>query len=291
MEQEDLVRVIAEPARLGNWQFVEGLVEQIVEDMGQEPGRLLLLSHALLETWDRRRGGVMTLGGYRAAGGVEGAIAQTAEETLASLIEENPNFETVTCEIFLDLTELGEGAEDTRRVATREELSAGLDDNDLDTVLDELADARLITLAKDEVEVAHEALIRRWPKLHESLEDNRERLRFERQLKHDVQAWQELDRDAGALYRGAPLAVFGVKGNSSSDICCPTFELSSPLSTSIIHQAWVNPAESRDYSSEWLCGPPLVHECSHYYDHSRQQSLLLRKKIFASNSRSSPHVA
>ena len=85
MKQEELVRVIAEPAKRGGWQFVEGLVEQILEDIGHEPGRLPLLSHALLETWERRRGTVLTLAGYRAAGGVEGAIAKTAEDTLKLL--------------------------------------------------------------------------------------------------------------------------------------------------------------------------------------------------------------
>ena len=148
----------------------------------------------------------MTLGGYRDAGGVEGAIAQTAEETLDKLIAADPNFEKVTREIFLDLTELGEGTEDTRRAASRTELSTGVDTTALDTVLEELVEARLITMRKGEVEVAHEALIRRWPTLKEWLADNRERLRFERQLQRDAQVWADLERDDGALYRGAQLA-------------------------------------------------------------------------------------
>ena len=148
----------------------------------------------------------MTLGGYRQAGGVEGAIAQTAEATLNNLIRQNPEFEKVTREIFLDLTELGEGSEDTRRIGSREELSIGVDSGDLDTVLEELVTARLVTVDKEEIEVSHEALIRRWPKLKEWLEDNRERLRFERQLQRDVQHWERLGRDPGALYRGVELA-------------------------------------------------------------------------------------
>ena len=89
MTQEDLVRVIAEPAQRCGWKFVQGLVEQIVEDVGREPGRLPLLSHALRETWERRRGNVMTLEGYRNVGGVEGAIAHTAQDTLNRLVEQN----------------------------------------------------------------------------------------------------------------------------------------------------------------------------------------------------------
>ena len=202
MNQQELVRVIAEPARQGGWQFVEGLVEQILEDAGQEPGRLPLLSHALRETWERRRGVAMTLAGYRAAGGVEGAIAKTAEEVLGRFDEGET---AVAQSIFLSLTELGEGAEDTRRIASLTELAETNADKPLDDVLQTLINARLITTGDGQVEVAHEALIRRWPRLRGWLADNRERLRFERQLGDDAKEWEELGEDAGALYRGARL--------------------------------------------------------------------------------------
>ncbi len=202
MRQEDLVRVIAEPARRGGWQFVNGLVEQILEDVGKEPGRLPLLSHALLETWERRRGTVMTLGGYRAAGGVEGAIAKTAETTLKQF---DQNELEIVEYIFLSLTELGEQAEDTRRIASRAELERGGSGDRVDVVLEDLVRARLVTIDGEQVEVAHEALIRRWPRLGAWLEENRERLRFERQLTHDAQAWETAGRDQGYLYRGSRL--------------------------------------------------------------------------------------
>jgi hypothetical protein len=119
MAEEDLVRAIAEPAKRGGWQFVEGLVEQFVADVGNEPGRLPLLSHALLATWERRRGVVMTLGGYRKAGGVKSAIAQTAETTYATLTASE---QLIAKRIFLRLTELGKGTEDTRRRVNQVEL-------------------------------------------------------------------------------------------------------------------------------------------------------------------------
>ncbi|MCO5198846.1 MAG: hypothetical protein M9941_13965 [Anaerolineae bacterium] len=203
MSTQDLVRVIVEPARRGGWRFVEGLVEQILEDVGQEPGRLPLLSHALLETWKRRRGVTMTLGGYRDAGGVEGAIARSAERTLQNFSEEQIADAEL---VFLSLTELGEGSEDTRRVATLDELAQKTGSrNSLDPILQKLVEARLITVSQQEVEVAHEALIRRWPRLHGWLEENRDHLRFERQLMLDAQEWLRLERDTGALYRGARL--------------------------------------------------------------------------------------
>jgi energy-coupling factor transporter ATP-binding protein EcfA2 len=204
MSQADLVRVIAEPAKQGGWRFIEGLVEQMVDDVGREPGRLPLLSHALLETWQRRRDVVLTLGGYREAGGVEGAIAFSAETTLSGFTDGQVE---IARELFLNLTELGEGVEDTRRVTTRAELAARIDSAELTPILEAMAQARLIIIDKDTVEVAHEALIRRWPTLRQWLDENRESLRFERQLARDAQGWQnELNHDEGALYRGARLA-------------------------------------------------------------------------------------
>lgn len=205
MKQEELVHVIADPAKRGGWHLVDGLMEQILEDAGQEPGRLPLLSHALRETWERRRGTVMTLSGYRAAGGVEGAIAKTAEETLQRLEQQDKRLVKVAQSVFLSLTELGEGAEDTRRIAPLQELQKGNDDQALDDVLNMLVNGRLITTSDGQVEVAHEALIRRWPRLRRWLADNREHIRFERQLAQDAQEWDDLNRDPGALYRGAKL--------------------------------------------------------------------------------------
>ncbi|MFN2106289.1 MAG: AAA family ATPase [Candidatus Promineifilaceae bacterium] len=204
MRQEDLVRVIAEPAKRGGWQLVEGLVEQILEDVAGEPGYLPLLSHALLETWELRRGTVMTLGGYRAAGGVEGAIARTAEDTLQGMDSAQI---PVVRHIFLSLTEPGEGAEDTRRIATMEELRQfDARGTHVDMTVEELVRARLITLDDDEVQVAHEALIRRWPRLRSWIDENRERLSFNRRLTRAAQEWEENGRQPDYLFRGAQLA-------------------------------------------------------------------------------------
>ncbi len=86
MTSEELRRAIEEPAKQGAadgaaWELEAGLVDLILRDVGDEPGALPLLSHALLETWKRRSGHLMTLNGYAEAGGVRGAIAQTAETT------------------------------------------------------------------------------------------------------------------------------------------------------------------------------------------------------------------
>src|SRR5512134_772799 len=104
MSRDELVRAILQPAALGNWKVQEGLVEVILDDLGSEPGALPLLSHALLETWKRRRGRVLTVSGYTAAGGVRGAIAQTAETVFRQRLsaEQQP----ISRIIFIKLAEM-----------------------------------------------------------------------------------------------------------------------------------------------------------------------------------------
>jgi len=210
MNRDELTRAILQPAALNNWKVQEGLVEVILDDLGTEPGALPLLSHALLETWKRRRGRVMTLSGYTAAGGVRGAIAQTAETVFRQRLsrEQQP----IARMIFIKLAEMGEDSVDTRRRAAFSELiTRSTDTTTIDAVLSILTDARLVTTGTLEpgdtrvVEVAHEALIREWPTLRNWLNQNREELILHRQLTEDTNDWLKLGRDPGALYRGVRL--------------------------------------------------------------------------------------
>jgi WD40 repeat protein/DNA-binding SARP family transcriptional activator len=204
MSADELRQAIEEPARRGRWELEPGLVDLLLREVGNEPGALPLLSHALLETWRRRRGRCLTLAGYGESGGVHGAIARTAETTFNQL---PPKQQAIARNIFLRLTELGEGTQDTRRRATLSELITRPQDAPLvQAVLKRLADARLVTVSQESAEVAHEALIREWATLLEWLNENREGLRLHRQLTRAAQEWNKLDRDSEALYRGAWLA-------------------------------------------------------------------------------------
>jgi WD40 repeat protein len=206
MSEEELRRAIEEPARRGRWEFEPGLVDLLLHDVGQEPGALPLLSHALMETWHMRRGRTMTLSGYTTTGSVRGAIAETAEVVFLDLFTREQR--EIARRIFLRLTELGDETStgDTRRRATFNELILRPEDAETtEYVLKVLADARLITTSEDSVEVAHEALIREWPTLRGWLEDNREGLRLHRQLTDAAWEWNALNRDPDMLYRGARL--------------------------------------------------------------------------------------
>lgn len=203
MSAEELRRAIEEPARVGGWDLEPGLVDLILKEMGDEPGALPLMQHALLETWKRRRGRLMTIRGYHEAGGIRGAIARTAEAIYQALA---PAQQIIAQRLFLQLVDLGEDSKDTRRRARLDELSPRPEDRPLvDQVLKHLVDNRLVVTTDTVAEVAHEALIREWPQLREWIERNREGLRIHRDLAKSARDWEYLLRENGVLYRGLRL--------------------------------------------------------------------------------------
>jgi WD40 repeat protein/transcriptional regulator with XRE-family HTH domain len=213
MTSDELRCAIEEPARQGHWAFEPGLAELLLHDVGAdagrqpEPGALPLLSHALLATWQRRRGRLLTHSGYMASGGVRGAIAETAEAVFYDQLDREQR--QIARHIFVRLTELGGDASmaDTRRRVSIDELVTKPEQRqNVHEVLSALADARLVTTDENAAEVAHEALIREWPTLRGWLEEDREGLRLHRHLTEAAQEWDALGRDPGSLYRGARLA-------------------------------------------------------------------------------------
>lgn len=199
MGTEELRQVIMQPAVKASCTVETALVSRLVADATGQAGVLPLVSHALLETWRRRRGTTLTLAGYEAVGAIQHAIAQTAERTYTSLEKQQ---RALARQVFLRLTALGDGTEDTKRRLPRTELDH---DVDVDVVLDRLAHARLLTLDRDSVEIAHEALIRSWPRLKSWLAEDRDGLRTMRQLTEAAATWDALGRDPDALYRGTRL--------------------------------------------------------------------------------------
>jgi WD40 repeat protein len=180
--------------------MVEGaLVSTVVAEVAGRPGALPMASHAMLEAWRRRRGNAVTLAGYEAAGGVEGAIAQTAEHLWQDL---DPDDQAAARAALLRLVEVGSGdTAVTARRADRAEFGP-----DHARVLERLAAARLITLDERAVRVAHEALLEAWPRLAGWVEEDLDGVRVHRRLTHAAAGWRSLDRDHGGLYRGLALS-------------------------------------------------------------------------------------
>lgn len=202
MTADELRAAVVKPAQAVGLLVERELTVRIVEEVDGRAGGLPMLSHALLETWRRRKSRLLTLAAYEAAGGVRGAIAATAEEVFGRL---TPDQARTARHLLLRMVEPGHGTTpDTRRPMTRAELRE-YSNPDVPLVLDRLTRARLLTADEDGVELAHEALITCWPRLSGWIDEDRERLRQHRRLTEVARAWQEHGRDPGALYRGTAL--------------------------------------------------------------------------------------
>ncbi|MCL8010996.1 hypothetical protein [Streptomyces sp. AS02] len=201
MTAEELREAVVKPAQEVGLLVERELTARIVEEVLDEPGGLPMLSHALLETWRRRKGRVLTLAAYQAAGGVRGAIAASAEEAYGQLTADQAD---AARWLLLRMVEPGQGTPDTRRPLTRAE-RAEVACPHVPVVVERLARARLLTVDEDAVQLAHEALITSWPRLRGWIEQDRERLRPRRALTDAARIWLEHERDPGALYRGTRL--------------------------------------------------------------------------------------
>ncbi|MFI2201955.1 hypothetical protein ACH47Z_14510 [Streptomyces sp. NPDC020192] len=206
----ELREAVTGPAKAVGLELEPGLAELIVREVSadgprgaHDAGVLPLLSHALLATWQRRKAGKLTLAGYRAAGGIQGAVAATAERAWSGL---DPAARTAARLLLLRLVRLGEDTQATRRRGTRRQLAAeSADPGKTEESLEALVRARLVTLDADTVEITHEALLHAWPRLRHWIDDNRNDHLLRQRLEEDGRAWEDSGRDSSLLYRGSRL--------------------------------------------------------------------------------------
>jgi len=203
MEADEYRRAIGQPARLAGARVEPALVEALVAEVADEPGGLPLLSSALLELWQRRTGRAIRMESYLATGGLRGAIARLAEDAYQSLDEADRD---MARSILLRLAGPGEGESVVRRRVPLAELDVERNQS-VERVLDHLANRRLVTVSEGSAEVAHEALLREWPRLVDWLEEDREGRRLRQHLIGAAREWQERGKDATELYRGPRLSA------------------------------------------------------------------------------------
>lgn len=221
MAPEELARAIALPALEVGVEVQPDLVAQVIADMRGEPGALPLMQFALKDLFDAQpkapgRQVTLTLQEYLARGGIQQALERHAN---AQFVHFSPAEQGIARQIFMRLIEVGRGTVDTRRTAAFTELlPAGVDANQVEKVVQTLADARLITTdnplpvekraaAGDtrNVTIAHEKLIEAWPWLQQLVRENRALIELQNQISEDATAWVTNARDASYLYTGARL--------------------------------------------------------------------------------------
>jgi WD40 repeat protein/DNA-binding SARP family transcriptional activator len=208
MTPADLEAAIVRPAeRVGR--KVEGpLVAELVSAGGTDAAALPALQFALYELAERC-GETLTLDAYREIGGIAGAIAERAE----SLFRAHPEEQTEIKWLFEQLARVAADGDTTRRPAPRAELAVGPGGPSIDGIVERWAGARLLTLDRDPrsrlptVELAHEALLRQWPRLRGWIDDDRTALLLLGQVREGAADWEALGRDEGALLRGARLSA------------------------------------------------------------------------------------
>ncbi|TCC44655.1 hypothetical protein E0H75_34390 [Kribbella capetownensis] len=200
MSEAGLRTAIEEPARLAALVAEPGLVDLLVNDVAGQPGALPLMSHALAETWQRREGRTLTVAAYLASGGIQGAVAQSAEDVYAKV---PPNQQTMLRELLLRLVTPGPDGEPVRsRLPRRLVVTAP----ESEAMLDLLVGSRLVTSDDGVVELAHEALARAWPRLRHWLDDDLEGQQIRHHLTIVADSWDSLGRPDSELYRGLRLA-------------------------------------------------------------------------------------
>lgn len=203
MSTGELRRAIEGPAARTGLQVEPALVDALVDDVAGEPGGLPLLSTALLDLWGERDGGSLTLASYERTGGVSGAVGRHAEAAFQSLDEKE---QEAARRILLRLVAGGDREALTRRRVTRTELDAD-QDRLVARVLDGLVERRLLVADNGSVELVHEALLERWPRLAGWLEEDAQGRTLHRRLTEAAEGWKAADRDSGELFRGARLAA------------------------------------------------------------------------------------
>ena len=204
MNRPELHMAIEKPAEMQGAAFEPGLVERILDDVGEKPGNLPLLEFTLTQLWEHQTDGWLTHADYEAMGCVEGALAAYADQVYADLDE---SMQDRARHALVQLVQPGEGTEDTRRIATREELG-----DESWNLIQRLAGQRLVVTGRDAqghetVEVVHEALIQKWGRFREWMDADRAFRAWQERLRGSLRQWQESGQDEGALLAGAPLAV------------------------------------------------------------------------------------
>ena len=222
MTDRQLRLAITEPAKKAGSRVNGDLVEVLLSEVNTRhpalgpalagpgmvsgAGVLPLLSHALDQAWRNRAGDALTLADYERTGGIEGAVADSAERAYRTL---TPDQRAVSRQIFTRLTATSSDGADTADRATRAELSAGRTAagvRDVEAVLEAFAAERLLTLAADTVEISHEILLTAWHLLRDTWLAETHADRIVRTRLDNVAAdWERSSRDRSYLYSGSLL--------------------------------------------------------------------------------------
>lgn len=199
MSVQELRSAIEGPAHRAGLRLEPGLIDLLVGEIEGEPAALPLLSHVLRETWEHREGPTLTVAGYRATGGIRDAVAQSAETLYDSMDHaQRQRLRSLLMRLVMP-------TEDDEPVRARVARAKVASDDVHRQLVEQLVDARLVSVDDDTVQIAHEALVRFWPRLRDWFDDDVDGQRLFRHLASAADAWDAMGRPDSELYRGARL--------------------------------------------------------------------------------------
>ena len=221
MTDRQLRMAITEPAKQAGSRVEDDLVEALLREISTRgpvsssfsasgpisgAGVLPLLSHALDQAWRHRTGDTLTLADYERTGGIEGAVADSAQRAYDRL---TPAQQSAARQVFTRLTATTADGVDTAARVARADLIAGkspAEVQDVEAVLEAFAAQRLLTLAADTVELSHEVLLTAWPLLRDTwlAETHADRI-VRTRLHNAATEWTRDARDPSYLYSGTLL--------------------------------------------------------------------------------------
>jgi formylglycine-generating enzyme required for sulfatase activity len=144
---------------------------------------------------------------YQQIGRLKGAIRKHADWVLEKRLVTHTQREMAR-RIFVELTALGEGTEDSARRVAKDRL-VSLPGEGAEEVLRVLTEERLVTTGREDgreiVSIAHEALIREWDTLRGWLDGRRQDILLQRDLERSAEDWLKARRNPDRLWRGSRL--------------------------------------------------------------------------------------
>jgi WD40 repeat protein len=207
LSRAQLPEIIQRPAQRAGLDFAPGLVQLMVEETTGGDA-LPMLAWTLQQLYERAGPGperLVTIEAYNALGGVIGSLQRQADRLRDELQRRGRG--DLVLPTLLKLVTIDDVGEPTRRRVERSRLTESES-----AIVQAFIDARLVTSNRAggevTVEVAHEALLRRWSPLCQAIAEAREGLRMRSQVERLASDWEHSGEDESYLLRGARLAAF-----------------------------------------------------------------------------------
>jgi WD40 repeat protein/DNA-binding XRE family transcriptional regulator len=212
MSEAELRLAITGPAAEAGLVVEPALADAVLGELrdgtaqGVGSGVLPLMSQAMAATWEHREGSVLTVRGYRRAGGVADAVNRGAQAAYDALTGRQQDAARL---VFTQLTVITPDGQVARRRCARADLRCPGPEMaaDVDVVIEVFSARRLLVLGRDSVEISHDVLLQAWKQLRDWLGDDQLDRALYSQVVTDAATWDANGRDASYLYRPGRLAT------------------------------------------------------------------------------------